>query len=327
MIRLLIFGTGRGYHKLKLFLNYKKVEIIALIDNDPSKKMQSLDGKKIISPIEINDYTYDYIIIASQFVEEIHRQLNNINIPIEKIISFYSTDFKSSNYKDIFFDSSITNGVRCPCCKGEFHEFLPYGVKQRLNALCPKCGSLERHRLLWLYLKKKTNLFEAKLHLLHFAPERIFQEVFESAHNLNYISADLYSPKAMFKMDITNIKFDNDWFDVIICNHVLEHVEDDQKAMGELYRVLKKGGWGIIQSPVDYNREYTYEDKNVILPEERERLFGQRDHVRVYGKDYMKKLKKVGFHVKVKDGLKLFGRKVCKEYRLGTEKIYLCIKK
>lgn len=189
--------------------------------------------------------------------------------------------------------------VFCPCCNGDFRRFLPFGNPERKNALCPKCSSLERHRLLWLFFRDRTNLFSEKLKVLHFAPEYIFQKKLRSMNNIDYISADISSPLAMVKMDITCIPYEDNYFDVILCNHVLEHIIDDIKAIRELYRVLKPGSWAIIQSSIDFGRERTFEDFNIKLPQDRKKAFGQDDHVRIYGRDYIDRLKNIGFEIKM----------------------------
>lgn len=221
----------------------------------------------------------------------------------------------------------IGKAVVCPCCRWSFRKFLPYGVEARENALCPRCGSLERHRLLWLYLKNKTNFFSDNLKVLHFAPEYFFQKVFKSMPNLDYISADLTSPSAMIKMDITNILYGGNSFDVILCCHVLEHIVDDHRALAELFRVLKPGGWAILQSPIDLKRDKTFEDTNILLPDDRERIFGQKDHVRIYGRDYKDRLEKAGFTVKVDAYVGGLGDDMVKKYGLiRDEDIYFCMK-
>ncbi len=179
-----------------------------------------------------------------------------------------------------------------------FKTFLPYGyATQRNNVLSPSTLSLERHRLLWLYLKNETNFFKAPLKVLHFAPEQAFYNRFRRQENLDYVTTDLESPLADVKADICNLPFEDNSFDVILCNHVLEHIPDDTKAMQELYRILKPGGMGIFQIPQDLNRATTFEDNSIIDPKERTLIFGQYDHVRVYGRDYFDKLKAVGFRV------------------------------
>lgn len=185
-----------------------------------------------------------------------------------------------------------------PIDNKSFKTFLPYGYgKQRQNVLSPSTLSLERHRLLWLYLKNETDFFSAKKKVLHFAPEQAFHKRFKQMENLDYITTDLHSPLADVKADICNLPFENNAFDFILCNHVLEHIPDDTKAMQELYRVLKVGGMGIFQIPQDISREKTFEDNTITDKKERAKIFGQYDHVRIYGYDYFEKLRSIGFKV------------------------------
>ena len=216
--------------------------------------------------------------------------------------------------------------VTCPCCKHSFSSFASYGYVKRPNVLCRWCLSLERHRGLWLYLHEKTDILtkpDAKI--LHFAPEHQLQELLKNAPNTDYISADLDMPTAMIKMDITNITFEDDSFDVILCNHVLEHVPDDHKAMSELYRVLKPGGWAILQTPMS-TEAATVEDVNLTDPKERVRLFGQEDHIRTYGLDKKDRLEAAGFEVILDKYLYDLGTKVTDQYAIMLEDIYLCKK-
>jgi len=183
-----------------------------------------------------------------------------------------------------------------------FKTFLPYGYgEQRNNVLSPSTLSLERHRLLWLYLKNKTNFFKDNLKVLHFAPEQCFLKRFRELNNLDYTTTDLVSPIADVKADICNLPFEDNSYDVIFCNHVLEHIPDDTKAMQELYRVMKPGGMGIFQIPQDLNRDVTFEDNSITDKKERAKIFGQYDHVRVYGRDYFDKLRGIGFKVEEVD--------------------------
>ena len=183
-----------------------------------------------------------------------------------------------------------------------FKRFLPYGYgQQRPNVLSPSTLSLERHRLLWLYLKDETDFFEKPLRVLHMAPEQCFLSIFKKMKHLDYTTADLYSPIVDVKADILNLPFKDEEFDLVFCNHVLEHIEDDNKAMKELYRVMKPGGMGIFQVPQELARESTYEDPHIISPEDRATHFGQYDHVRIYGRDYFDRLRNVGFKVEEVD--------------------------
>jgi len=183
-----------------------------------------------------------------------------------------------------------------------YRKFLPYGyVQMREQVLSPGTLSLERHRLLWLFLQRKTDFFQKPLKVLHFAPEQAFYKRFKKMSNLTYVTTDLQSPLADVKADITNLPFDDNSFDVILCNHVLEHIPDDTKAMQELYRVMKPGGWGIFQIPQDLKRENTFEDDTITDKKERAKIFGQYDHVRIYGRDYFDKLRSMGFTVEEVD--------------------------
>ena len=188
------------------------------------------------------------------------------------------------------------NAVTCPVCETSYRTLLPYGrINPRPNALCPNCLSLERHRLIWLYLTEKTNFFGSKLHVLHIAPEACFIKRFEKVHGDTYITADIESPLAKVKMDIHEIPFAENTFDAVLCNHVLEHVRDDIQAMREIHRVLKPGGFAILQIPF-FNPvpDTTFEDNTITDPRERERIFGQDDHVRKYGHDYPKRIEQAG---------------------------------
>jgi len=179
-----------------------------------------------------------------------------------------------------------------------FRKFIPYGYnKVRKNALSPSTYSLERHRMLWLYLKNETEIFSRKIKLLHFAPEPAFHGIFKKSNNISYDTIDLNSPLAKIKADICNLPLEDNTYDFILCNHVLEHIDNDIKAMSELYRVLKKGGIGIFQIPIDINRDKTFEDSSIKNPKERNKVFGQYDHVRIYGMDYYDRLRSVGFSV------------------------------
>lgn len=203
-----------------------------------------------------------------------------------------------------------------------FRKFLPYGYgEQRPNVLSPSTLSLERHRLLWLYLKHETNFFTEPLKVLHMAPEQCFLNIFKSLKNLDYTTADLFSPIVDVKADILDLPFEDNSFDFIFCNHVLEHIEDDSKAMSELYRVMKSGGTGIFQIPQDLSRESTYEDFNITKAEDRAKHFGQYDHVRVYGKDYFERLRKVGFEVEEVAYAKTLDAESQERYRLNPEEI------
>ena len=220
------------------------------------------------------------------------------------------------------------NSVECPIDGRTYRKFLPYGrLQSRPNALCPSSLSLERHRLMWLFLKNKTNFFTDNIKLLHIAPELCFMKIFEEMKNVEYITGDIESPLAKVKMDVHQIPFDDNSLDVVFCNHVMEHLDDDIKAMSEINRVLKPGGWAIIQSPVYLYLEKTLEDPSVTDPLEKERLFGQNDHMRKYGKDYSDRLRRGGFKVTEDNYLDELAEEVRTRYALPDEEIiYFCEK-
>ncbi|BDD09907.1 SAM-dependent methyltransferase [Fulvitalea axinellae] len=222
----------------------------------------------------------------------------------------------------------IGKGSTCNVCGKSFRKFMPYGRKPpRENALCPNCLTLERHRLMWEYLKEKTDFFTAKHKVLHVAPELCFIKTFEGMKNLDYVTADLESPLAKVKADVQNLPFEDNSFDVAFCNHVMEHVDDDIKAMSELCRVLRPGGWAIIQSPQDMSRAETYEDPTITDPKAREEAFWQSDHVRLFGRDYGKRLEKAGFKVTEDDFVKKLDPEKVKLHAFPSEEIiYFCQK-
>lgn len=225
----------------------------------------------------------------------------------------------------------VGRGRECPVCGTKRRKFLPYGyVTSRENALCPNCLSLERHRLLWLWLQRESDLFERCPKLLHVAPEVCLMRHLRKAykgHEVDYVTADLESPLADMHFDIQQIPLADNSFDVIFCNHIMEHVEDDLRAMSELYRVMSRGGWGVVLSPVELERQHTFEDDTITDEAERTRIFGQYDHRRVYGQDYADRLRSVGFEVEDLDYAATFTADDRKRFALPVDHLYIVRKK
>lgn len=227
------------------------------------------------------------------------------------LVQFY----KGNNYVD-------------PIDGKSYRKLLSYGYENpRPNVLSPSTLSLERHRLMWLYLKNETNFFSAPLKVLHIAPEQAFLKRFRKMSNLEYTTLDIESPLADIKADIRNLPLEDNSYDVIFCNHVLEHIPEDSQAMQELYRVMKPGGWGIFQVPMRYNLKKTYEDFSITSPQDRQKHFGQYDHVRWYGMDYFQRLENAGFEVDTNYGTHRFSEVEQKKYALMKGEILPVVKK
>ena len=224
----------------------------------------------------------------------------------------------------------IGKGRQCPLCGCQRRKFLPYGyVTQREDALCPNCLALERHRLLWLWLVRESDFGRGAMalpKLLHVAPEVALMRKFKTMYAREaerYVTADLESPLADMHFDIQQIPLEDNSFDVVICNHILEHVESDRRALSEIHRILRPGGWAVVMSPVDLQREKTFEDDSITDPKERTRLFGQYDHRRVYGRDYVERLAEVGFEVYDENYRERLSAKEQQLYALPDEHIYI----
>ena len=238
--------------------------------------------------------------------------LISMSIFFRPIIKWY---FKGTRFTDPIDGSS-------------YRKFLPYGYQKiRENALCPGTLSLERHRLLWLYLERETNFINNAIKVLHVAPEQVFYQKFKTFTHWEYTTTDLYSPLAEIKADLCELPFQDNYYDLILCNHVLEHIPEDQKAMQEMYRVLKPGGTLIAQVPLEENRTETFEDNSITDKATRTEIFGQYDHVRIYGTDYYTRLESVGFDSHAIDFLKKLTSQEKQKFALPySEKIPIAIK-
>lgn len=250
------------------------------------------------------------------------------NIPRKFLQRFV---YLATNILKVFY---LGSKVECPVCRKHYRKFLPYGyVKSRENALCPNCLSLERHRLLWLYLNNRTNLFKDNLRFLHIAPELCFISKFKKAGNLTYHTADLESPWADIHLNVEEMPLEDESYDVIMANHILEHVENLDKALKEIYRVLKKGGWAILLSPINPERETTYSDSSITEPLEREKHFGQKDHLREFGQDYAEVLSMSGLEVKADNYIEELKPEEIKRFAIAQDKItiehkiFICFKR
>lgn len=214
----------------------------------------------------------------------------------------------------------------CSICESVADQFLPHGDPPRANARCPHCRSLERHRLDWLFFQQRTNLFSGDtIRFLHIAPEPFLSDRFGRLPNVDYLSADLMNPRAMVKMDLTDIEYADHSFDAIYCSHVLEHIPDDRKALAELYRVLSPGGWALLQVPI--TTKQTFEDPSITTPEDRKRVFGQWDHVRRCGPDYVERMREAGFEAETLMSTDIIPADECARMGIQTERrLFFCRK-
>ena len=226
----------------------------------------------------------------------------------------------------------------CPFCIGGFSKFYPAGfdfpvLKEkdiigaglRDNVRCPGCSSSNRERLVYFFLKNEGEISTKTLSVLHVAPEPRLQHYLKCLPNISHESVDIDSKYADKKMDLRSLQYPDAQFDVVICNHVLEHIPEDLLAMGEVFRVLKPGGFAVLQVPISTKLERTFEDFSVVDPKDRERVFGQSDHIRIYsGPDYEARLRKVGFTVEVLDYTGKLGEATMRRYALDSrERIYM----
>ena len=188
----------------------------------------------------------------------------------------------------------------CPCCGWRVREFIRGGfsLRHQPTAYCPRCNSKARHRWLWLYLAEHTDLFTTSQRVVEIAPAFCVSRRLQALPHLRYVGGDLERrPHVMLRMDAAALPFASDSFDIALSIHVLEHVPADREAIAELYRVIRPGGSCVLSVPVRMDR-LTYEDDEIVTPEERKRAFGEREHVRWYGHDVVDRLEESGFEVK-----------------------------
>jgi len=209
----------------------------------------------------------------------------------------------------------------CPVCGAHVRRYLPEGFdlpvlrdldvvggQRRADQTCPVCRADSRTRLAWFYATRVGNLLAARVRLLHVAPEIGLYTRFAASANVDYEPGDLepglypWAPRIR-RLDLTALPYPAADFDVVIANHVLEHVADETLALAEIFRVLRPGGWAMLTVPIALKLDHTREDPSVVAPESRERLFGQSDHLRLYGRDYPQRLARAGFSVELWTGV------------------------
>jgi SAM-dependent methyltransferase len=213
----------------------------------------------------------------------------------------------------------------CPCCETRFRRLAPHGQPPRPDRACPNCRALQRHRLLWLYLLREQNILSRSHRVLHVAPERAIRRRLSSAPNLAYVTIDLKMAEAAVHSELESLPFEDACFDIVICSHVLEHVERDFESMAEMRRVLARTGQALIMVPVNRRLSETYEDPSITDPDARRRAFGHPGHVRYYGTDVTTRLEASGFEVEPIDYVDHIPHEEAELIRVSCgELIYVC---
>lgn len=297
---IVIYGTGVWGKRLLHLFQYNHIDVECFLVADKNNSSDNVEGYPVREINELKGVEWKLSVV---FMVEEGMQVNiNDYLREQGFENIIPLDIQELWLLDLMVREYNPLGEKeCPICKNKLNVFLPAGEHMRFNVICPYCGSRERHRAYYLYWKK-SNLFNGeKMKILHFAPERAFYDKISKIPFVDYYPVDInpmvYGVKE--KVDITDILYENDMFDVIICNHVLEHIPDEQKALAELKRVLKKGGKAFLNVPVFFKYKTTLEKAEYNTPEMRLKYYGQRDHVRAYGLDYEEHLKRVGFEVKM----------------------------
>lgn len=219
--------------------------------------------------------------------------------------------FDMRNYIIDNFKISSDGKSTCIMCNGNFNGFGEFGEKNMLffdrkivgggyrkNAVCPLCGSIDRTRWVYWLLKNQTDIFDRNCTVVHFAPEKQIRDILEQSKNCDYYAADICKSKGVHRIDVTQIPFIDEFADFVIINHVLEHVENEDRAIAELKRVLKSDGKIIMSFPISLNSK-TYENEYIVTDADREKFFGQKDHVRLYGTDFKDRFENYGLRVAV----------------------------
>ncbi|CEL25322.1 hypothetical protein MB9_1687 [Methanobacterium formicicum] len=258
------------------------------------------------SPQYINKKFQDIIKNLEKSLSQSNTYLQNIKTEVEENNQLHRKEIEKFEKKLNLTKSVLYNIIEgsskkklCPTCGTETIAFLPFGENSRPNAQCPNCGSLERHRATYMFLKENTGVFKENIRLLHVAPEKILYDIFRAHKNIDYLTVDLNdkSDHVMEKMDIQDIQYSDNTFDFIYCSHVLEHVPNDRKAIDELYRVLKPDGKALILVPMNRSLDETLEDPGYNTPELRLKHYLQSDHLRLYGSDFTHRLEDAGFKI------------------------------
>ncbi len=309
MKKVMIYGTGQYGKSLYKFLKDMEINIFCFLETETSFKKE-YDGIPIL-PINIfSKSNTDNVVILLAIKNS--KECNDIRL---MLIGKY----RIRNNQIIICANFIENNNLskeqegyCILCGSYVNRFLPAGIQHEIfkrhhiigggfrnNCICEKCGSSDRERWLYYVLNRYTKIFNNACSVLHFAPENVVKKVITIQNpSCQYFTADIIKGCGQYIVDMTSISFEDESFDYIIANHVLEHIVDEQKAICELKRVLKINGKLILSFPICMDMN-TLEDPTITTEEERLNTYGQIDHVRLYGRDYVEHIEKYGLNVQV----------------------------
>ena len=214
--------------------------------------------------------------------------------------------------------------LECPICGTRALRFLPFGLLGRRNARCPGCGSVERHRLLWWYLSRRTGLLRQRARVLHTAPEPCLATRFRELSNWRYRTVDRFDPAADLSADLVDLPLPDGACDGLITSHVLEHLLDDRAALAELARVVRPGGWAIVMVPYDPKIPISPEDRRIDTPAKRMAAYGHPFHYRYYGADLTARLAEAGFAATVHDSRHLLTPHQRRRFRVNRNHLFHC---
>lgn len=335
MMKSAIYGAGDFGKRLLEIFGEIEFKIDAFVQSEKSDMIE-LKNIPVISYDELLNEKEPWLVFIAINNEDI---VNSIMNKFEDDGYTLSRVFDMRNFIIDNYKISSEGESRCIMCNGSFHDFGAWGRKNKLflerevigggyraNAVCPLCGSLDRTRWVYWLLKNQTDIFERNCTVIHFAPEKQLREVLEQSKNCDYYAGDICKSKGVHRLDVTQIPYIDEFADFVIINHVMEHVENEGKAIAELKRVLKSDGKIIMSFPISQNSK-TYENKHIVAEEDREKYFGQKDHVRLYGIDFKDRFENYGLRVTVFSPKDYFGAGDMKKYGFMQNDIVLICSK
>lgn len=341
-MKKIIYGAGK-YGTL-LFGFFQKMGIIVdcFVQTSPPLN-DTLCGIPVISFDKLEMIEEELVVfmaiknklISKQIVEYINHKIQNVSI-------FDCIDFIEEN--PIIYSKELLNNEgskECIICRNKHDLFLADGIKEdifkkhhiigggyRNNCICPFCGSWDRERWIYYVLQKYIDINNFQGRVLHFAPEKPIKKMIKNNTRIDYYSADVVYGKAMHIVDIMNIEqFSDETFDLVISNHVLEHILDEGRAVYEIKRVLKNNGRWIFSFPICTDFNETYEDATIVDPGERLKAFGQKDHVKLYGNDYCDRFQKYGFSISTFVPKDIVSEEEIKKYGFIEDDVIMVAKK